>query len=348
MTVTGGRFLFVCGALLVFANVALGQGIYQSTRDGKTLVWNNHPKSGDEATWSGRRDRNGYARGFGTLIWYTSETGAAKPALYARKLNGPVNVHSRRKTSHAIFVDGERRTRWAIGPASSRTGAQWRAVVQRTEIRKRPMDEAEPEPPAEGPMGRRPAASPPPVRPSADTATSSLGEEGGDQRSENTGQGSESADPSTLTRDLPIAQSPHQATHAVHPTASRHVVFNAQPSQSDVDDPLRVLAWPPPALGRRSVSRRSLDGASMRAKARLTREQVVDLCNAAARSRGYDPADYERQDPQYDPSAQAWLLTYDERLSARTGETGKHLSIAVADKTKRTALVPGGKGRSKK
>ncbi len=130
-----GRFLFVCGALLVFANVAFGDGTYQHTKDGKALVWNNHPKAGDEAKWSGDRDREGYASGFGTLTWYIareSETGSAKPALYARywgnmvrgKFNGPVNSHSKRKTDHAIFADGVQTTRWAAGPAPSQIVAE--------------------------------------------------------------------------------------------------------------------------------------------------------------------------------------------------------------------------------
>jgi len=130
-----GRFLFVCGALLVFANVAFGDGNYRRTKDGKTLVWNNHPKPGDEAKWSGDRDREGYASGFGTLTWYTareSQTGSAKSAIYAHywgnmvrgKLNGPVNSHSKGKTNHAVFADGVRTTRWAAGPAPSQVVAQ--------------------------------------------------------------------------------------------------------------------------------------------------------------------------------------------------------------------------------
>jgi hypothetical protein len=130
-----GRFLFVCGALLVFANVAFGDGNYQRTKDGKTLVWNNHPKPGDEAKWSGDRDREGYASGFGTLTWYTtreSETGSANSALYAHywgnmvrgKLNGPVNSHSKGKTNHAVFAEGVRTTRWAAGPAPSQIVAE--------------------------------------------------------------------------------------------------------------------------------------------------------------------------------------------------------------------------------
>src|SRR5207253_201554 len=69
-----GQFLLVSGVLLVFANVALGEGTYQRTRNGKTLVWNNHPKPVDEATWSGTRDQEGYARGLGTLTWYKKQS----------------------------------------------------------------------------------------------------------------------------------------------------------------------------------------------------------------------------------------------------------------------------------
>jgi ketosteroid isomerase-like protein len=67
------RSLFVCSALLLFASVAYGAGSYQRTRDGKTLVWNGSPTVGEEATWSGKRDKNGFAAGSGTLTWYKVE-----------------------------------------------------------------------------------------------------------------------------------------------------------------------------------------------------------------------------------------------------------------------------------
>lgn len=137
-------------------DVARGDGTYQPTRNGRTLVWNNHPKPGDEATWSGGRDREGYARGFGTLTWYTKEIGSAKRAVYARywgrmirgKFNGPVNVHSKKKTHYAIFDDGVRTTRWSTGNAPSGASAKWRAVIARRRIA------SEPEAPAEGPSQR--------------------------------------------------------------------------------------------------------------------------------------------------------------------------------------------------
>jgi hypothetical protein len=148
-----GRLLFVCVTLLVLMNVARGEGTYQRTRNGRTFVWNNHPKAGDEATWSGGRDHEGYARGFGTLTWYTKETGSAKPALYARyygrmvggKFNGPVNVHSKKKTHYAIFDDGARTTHWSPGTAPSGASAKWRVAIARKRIT------SEPEAPAQGP-----------------------------------------------------------------------------------------------------------------------------------------------------------------------------------------------------
>lgn len=108
--------------VLQFAGAALGEGTYQRTKDNKTIVWNNDPKPGDVATWSGRRDPDGYADKFGTLTWYT-----ASGTVYARfygnmvrgKFEGMVNGHSKQKTAHAVFADGQRTTRWAAGPARS-------------------------------------------------------------------------------------------------------------------------------------------------------------------------------------------------------------------------------------
>ena len=160
------RLFLVCGVLLVLlalgGEIARGEGVYQSTRDGKTLVWNSDPKPGDVVTWSGDRDRNDYAHGFGQVVWYTKETRFDKPQLYARywgrmvngKLEGPVNVHSKRKTHYAIFIDGTRATGWATGTAPARATAHWSALVakrNRTNVEPKP----EPEAPAAGPLEQR-------------------------------------------------------------------------------------------------------------------------------------------------------------------------------------------------
>ena len=148
------RLLLVCGTLLALAEIARGDGNFQRTREGKTLVWNNHPKPGDVATWSGARDRDGYARGFGQLTWHTKERGFAKPQFYARywgrmvdgKFEGPVNVHVKRTTRYAIFIDGMRVTAWSRGTAPTRANMRWRALV----AKRRPS--VEPEAPAAGPL----------------------------------------------------------------------------------------------------------------------------------------------------------------------------------------------------
>ena len=68
---------------------------------------------------------------------------------------------------------------------------------------------------------------------------------------------------------------------------------------------------------------------------------VVDLADAAARSRGYDLSEYQRPEPQYDPADGAWSLLYDRKPVDGTTEIGKHFNVAVDDKTKRTVLVAG-------
>jgi ketosteroid isomerase-like protein len=67
------RSFFIYGALLLFASVAYGVGSYQRTRDGQTLVWNDSPESGEEAMWSGKRDKDRFAMGPGILTWYKVE-----------------------------------------------------------------------------------------------------------------------------------------------------------------------------------------------------------------------------------------------------------------------------------
>lgn len=339
-----GRFCFVCGALLVFANVALGDGTYQRTKNGKTLVWNNHPKPGEEATWWGGRDRDGYARGFGTLTWYTvlEERGSAKPVLYARywgnmvrgKLNGPVNVHSKKRTDHAIFADGVRTTRWAGGSAPSRAGSEpdWRlpgramasAARQQASVNTVPEPSsakrsgvASPEPPAAGPTR---------TRSSSETVAKT-----------------ESAQPSPLNAPPEIQDNVEFST-----TVERGRLSDSEPPTiaGDIDNSLRLLVWPPRHLRSRPVGTSSLAGANPETRspavnARLTKKEVVDLADALARSRGYDLAEYQRPEPQYDPADQTWSLLYEQKPVDGTLEIGKHFSVAVRDKTKGTALVRG-------
>jgi hypothetical protein len=117
------RCLIVCSGLLLMVQGVSG-GIYQRTKDGKTLVWNNFPSQEDVVSWSGKRDADGFAAGKGTLTWYRIEpgfqTGSLLPTkgpvvvvtrytgeMVRGKLNGPVlNVDADGKTFHATFVNG--------------------------------------------------------------------------------------------------------------------------------------------------------------------------------------------------------------------------------------------------
>src|SRR4051812_12672896 len=95
----------VCASLFASLSTSTAAGgTYQKTKDGKTLVWNQNPKPGDAATWSGDRDGDGYAAGFGTLTWHTVNGRAdSSEIVYGSffgnmirgKLDGPVNGHSR-------------------------------------------------------------------------------------------------------------------------------------------------------------------------------------------------------------------------------------------------------------
>jgi hypothetical protein len=139
-TQSTARCLVVCSGLLLLVQVAYG-GVYQRTKDGKTLVWNNYPTQGDVVSWSGKRDANGFATGTGTLTWYrvdpTFLTGSLLPSkgpavvvtrysgeMVRGKLNGPVlNVDPDGKTFHATFVNGTKtrdQTLEAAPPADQR------------------------------------------------------------------------------------------------------------------------------------------------------------------------------------------------------------------------------------
>jgi hypothetical protein len=122
----------VCALLASVTLAAAGE--YQQTRDGKTAVWNGSPKPGETASWAGARDKEGYATGFGTITWYTAQ-GAEYATYYGNmvngKLEGPVNVHTGRRTAHAYFADGTRATAWARGSAPSKMNVPEELIAKR-------------------------------------------------------------------------------------------------------------------------------------------------------------------------------------------------------------------------
>lgn len=152
------RFLIVFSAIMSFAALAVG-GAFQKTRDGKTTVWNEHPKNGDAASWVGGRDDEGYAKGFGTLTWYREEGG--KLVVYARyfgnavrgKFEGGVNAHSNGKTSHAFFTEGTRTSPWATGTAPLLGAGPEKKTTRAKKERALAAEESEPR---ETPSAKRP------------------------------------------------------------------------------------------------------------------------------------------------------------------------------------------------
>jgi hypothetical protein len=173
--------------LISCTTCVFADGAYQRTDDRKkTLVWNNDPQPGDAATWSGGRDSEGYADGPGTLTWLRTQrqftTGSniagSKKVPISRytgtmvqgKFEGAVVTVDHRKTYHATFADGQRKGRWAAGPAIAKaesvetastpeeskkasTPTEKVAAAEKVESPAEPKvsEESEPEPPTEGP-----------------------------------------------------------------------------------------------------------------------------------------------------------------------------------------------------
>jgi hypothetical protein len=396
------RVFCICGALLlVFVGVAFGEGAYQRTKDGKTIVWNNDPKTGDVATWFGDRDGQGYATKVGTLTWYT-----ANGAVYARyfgnmvrgKFDGPVNVHSKGKTDHAIFVDGQRTTRWVAG-----RGASWRVAQQPTKPAK---SEHIAEAPAEGPpivretekplatasssRGDQPATpssesfreqtaqqpalsesrtgpiedtsvkefseqrAPPPAKPAATAEPASAGASAVAEpeapaegprvvQAESalaTASSSSGDQPATQSFDSfreQATQSPMEDTPSLVIQPSKESVPTpptSKKSEAEVEDSLQSLVRPPASL----LAIPEIAG-SPEASPRLTKEEVINLANAKARTLGYNRTDYHRAEPQYNAAYKIWSVSYEQSAADGIEEADKHFSVIVDDKTKGTVFL---------
>src|SRR5438105_6907056 len=118
---------------LICVSGAYAEGTYQRTDDRKrALVWNDDPKPGDAATWSGDRDADGYATGPGTLQWSRVERGFTTGSNIAARKQTPISSYSgtmvhgkfkggvmtvnHGKPYHVTFADGHQKGRWIAGP----------------------------------------------------------------------------------------------------------------------------------------------------------------------------------------------------------------------------------------
>ncbi len=119
-----------------------------------------------------------------------------------------------------------------------------------------------------------------------------------------------------------------------------------QNTKTKMDASLQALIGPPSSLrknvatGGWSEGEKAEPGSSPAANTRLTKKEVIDLADAEARARGYNPAEFQRPQPQYSPAEQRWLLFYDQKAGGEMPEIGKYFTVIVDDKTKKTSLTP--------
>lgn len=352
------RYLFVVStallSLLLFAHGANADGgVYQRTKDGKALVWNNYPLPGDAATWSGDRDLDGYATGYGTLIWSRREqkvvTGSSIPIskhiavtsysgmMIQGKLDGPVvNVDANGKMFHGTFADGRKTKDWAAGPAPSPSSTDSVANQPRNESVER---DAAVEPPAEGPSPS-PTNQPRNERVHRDTVVE-VPAEGPPQGTSRT----------ATTANKPV----NERVERVDEHISAPAIAITQTPPRGVDDSLRSLTGPPALLRRNpgaepspqasipsTTSFSSPSPAPVAAKPRLTAAQVIELADAEARGQGYELGGYQHPQARYIPADGTWSVFYDQKSvdSNAMGEVADPFTVSVEDKTKKTSIVP--------
>jgi hypothetical protein len=394
------RLFCICSVLLpMFAGVAFGEGTYQRTKDGKTIVWNNDPKSGDTAAWFGDRDAEGYATKVGTLTWYTSNG-----AVYARyfgnmvrgKFDGMVNVHFKGRTDHAIFVDGQRTTRWAAGRAPSFRVAQQptkpakperiaeapaegppsfrsseslreQAVqrpVEATPAKELPKQQAQPAKPAATaePASANasavaepeaPAEGPPTVRETENVQhptsnSESLREQAAQRPMKEPVSGvaepeAPAEGPPTVRETENVQRPTSNVQRPMEDTPSLVIQPSKEPvptppiskkSEAEVEDSLQSLPRPPSSL--LAIPETAV---SPEATPRLTKQEVINIANAKARTHGYNRTDYRRAEPQYNAAYKIWSVLYEQRAADGMEEAGEHFSVIVDDKTKGTVFM---------
>jgi hypothetical protein len=325
------RWVFICGALLLLlANSTYGNGAYRRTKDRRTFVWDNDPKPNQTATWSGERDADGYAMGTGTLTWYTVErkilTGSNIPDfrytvmgsftgnMVRGKFNGPVvDLDPDGNKFHAKFVDGRRASDWAAGPAPE-TKKQVAANDEQRDESIRRAELVETPAPAEEPSSvsvqEKEVSDQPPAR-----------------QSRFVGAKSETSDRSA---DQPVPERAAKET-----------------SNAATDDSLESLISVPSFL-RMSARGEARPKASVPPTVssspsgpHLTEAQVIGLADAEARARGYNLDEYRRPQPQY--TDETWSVSYDSKSvdANGMGGVGKHFSVTVEDKTKKTSITAG-------
>jgi hypothetical protein len=179
-----------------------------------------------------------------------------------------------------------------------------------------PSGVAQPEAPAEGPRVVQAESA-------LATASSSSGEQPATPSSESFRQ--QAAQP-TMEDTPSVLIQPSKESVPTPPTSKK--------SQAEVEDSLQSLVRPPSSL----LAIPETAGLP-EASPRLTKEEVIKLANAKARTHGYKRADYQRAEPQYDAAYKIWSVSYEQSVADGMEQAGKHFSVIVDDKTKGTVFV---------
>jgi hypothetical protein len=195
-------------ALLITGTAFAGQ--YERTKDGKTRVWNENPKPGDLVTWSGARDAEGYATGYGTLTWFTPQNVMLTGSSIARQRNYTVSSRVSGIMAHGKLEE-------APADAEPKKKERTRVSAQR---RKAPSARAEATPKKPRPTPAQEKAASPTVTPSPTPANDSLD--------------SLMHVPSSLKLNPPAGTSPLPATSSpsATPDTSLQLAPTASPSPS--------------------------------------------------------------------------------------------------------------------
>lgn len=308
MRIVNTRLFFV--ALLLFAQGAYAAGgHYERTKDGKARIWNVSPKAGEVAAWSGDRDADGYATGYGTITWYKAHrkalTGFNLPpvqyvpfvrysgTMVRGKLEGTVETADPAdgKKFHAKFADGTRVGRWVAGPGPGPDKRRDEPVRRAELVEAAPVPAEPPPEPVASPAAAQEVAKPP----AAETETS--------------------------------AKVSERTTKA--------------PASGDMDDSLRELVGPPSLLRTKAdrLSQAAVTATSQTANARLTSAEVIELADAEARTQGYDLGEYQRPQAHYAAASDTWSVVYDGKPADGATEAGKPFSVSVEDKTKKASVA---------
>jgi hypothetical protein len=314
------RWVFIYGALLLsLGNSAYGNGAYQRTKDGRTFVWDNYPKPHQTVTWSGDRDADGYAIGAGTLTWYTVErriltgsnipdfrytvTGSFTGNMVRGKFDGPVvDLDPEGNKFHAKFVDGKRTSEWMAGPVPEKQQVAANDQERDESIRRAELVE----PPAEEPLAAAQENADQPVsEPAVET-------------------------PQAASKNQNVSERPIKETRSPSTDDSLDSLISAP---SFLRMSARGAAQP--------QTSKPPTASSQPTGPRLTQAEVIGLADAGARAQSYNLDEYRRTLPQY--KGETWSVSYDSKSvdANGMGGAGKHFSVTVEDKTKKTSVVAG-------